>query len=166
VPLGWCIQKTHIVEAAIDELAPRRIVESKATCTHMIEPDKHAIPTPGARRTGEGAHTLVPYLQRQAQVQLQSIYEGQARGDARESEAAAAKVKQAHDAWTARRIILTEAENQVVTSLDVFARTGKAFPQLELDALKAARAECTKAFDHLMRSLDEAARSAGENLER
>jgi hypothetical protein len=128
----------------------------------MLESDDDAIPTHTPRRTGEGVHTLLPHLQRQAQVQLQSMYEGRARGDARESAATAEKVMQAHEAWNARRTILAEAESQVMAGLDVFTRSGKSFPQFELDALKAARAECTKAFDFLMRSLDDAAKSAGE----
>ena len=65
----------------------------------------------------------------------------------------------AHAVWELRRTVLAEAEKKVVERLHVYARAGESFPVDQLQKLKDARAECTSAFDALMRALDEAAAS-------
>jgi hypothetical protein len=110
------------------------------------------LPTMASQRTGEGSRSLLPHLERQVQAQLETI---RAQTPTELTE----EVLVAHGVWELRRTVLAEAEKRVVERVHVYARAGVSFPIDELQTLKDARAECTRAFDALMRALDEAAAS-------
>lgn len=108
------------------------------------------LPTIASTRTGEGSQSLMPHLEREAHAQTERIR-------AQTPTNATKNVLMAHAVWELRRTVLAEAEKRVVEHLDVYAQCGKGFPKDELQKLKDARAECSSAFDALMRALEEAA---------
>lgn len=63
-------------------------------------------------------------------------------------------IKAAQIRWELQLAILQEEERRVVSALEEYSRRGALSPEGMLDRVKTARAQCNKAFQSLMRSIE------------